>query len=575
MTDVQLPDGRIARFPDSMSQDEILAVLREKFPAQEKRSLGQTIYENVIGSGEIDTPGERLGAAIGDTVNSFGRGVVRGAAGLADLPSTLMGAGFNVAGNAAEAMGANPVFADAMRNPAPLLTDPKATNLARTVTGGKIDDRGDTRAERIAGNIGEFMPAAVAGGAPVSLGVVPGVLSELAGEATEGVKVPESVPLIGGADVEPVARFGAAVAGPSAANVARRVVTPNPADPARIEAAQKLKREGVNVTAGQKTGNEMLKYREALAGRTTQMVADQNQQFTRAALKRIGVNADRATPMVMKKANDDIGEMFETLGQRTWIAPGEDAISAARQVNQTYKKTTARSNISPIVRNITKKLNESFTSGTPITGTQYTNWRSQLSKLTTGADAQLATASRGMIDVLDDAMNRTLAAARQTDDLRLFAKARKQWQDYLAIETALSRAGEDIGAGILNPQVMRNAVAAQGKRPYVLGKRDLGELARQGATVTGKLPQTGAFPRAYDINTGSAFGTGAGALAYAATKDPWIAGSVGLASAALPGFRNAAAASPAGQAYLGNQLLTGRTPLKDSLFPLLSAASNN
>lgn len=575
MTDVQLPDGRIARFPDTMSQDEILSVLREKFPAQQSRSIGQTIYENVIGSGEVDTPGERAGAAIGDTMRSFGRGFVRGGAQLMDLPSSIMGAGFNMAGSVAEAAGANPDFANAMRNAGGPVAEPNAMNAARMATGGRVEDRGDTRAERIAGNIGEFMPAALMGGSPIALGAVPGTLSELAGEATQDMRVPENVPLIGGARVEPAARMAAAVAGPSVANVARRAITPNPADPARVAAAQKLKSEGVPVTAGQITGRQSLQHREVMADRTSQIMADQNQQFTRAALKRIGVDADRATPPVMQQAKTRIGGMFDDLAARTEIKPTRPVIQAARSVVKDYRQTTAKSQISPIIRNVFRQLDEAMTSGQPISGKQYTNWRSQLSKLTTGADAQLANASRGMIDVLDDAMNRTLAAARQTDDMRLFAQARREWQDYLAIENAVSRAGEDAASGILSPQVLRNAVVAQGKRPYVLGQRDLGELARAGATVTGKLPQTGAFPRYFDSGLGTLMGGGAAGMTYAATKDPMMSGVAGLVASMMPAMRNTMAASPAGQAYLGNQLVKGSTPLGESLFPLLSEVSGN
>ena len=52
---------------------------------QPERTIGQTIYENVIGSGAVDTPGERLG----ELIRGAGAGFQRGSAQLAGLPGTI------------------------------------------------------------------------------------------------------------------------------------------------------------------------------------------------------------------------------------------------------------------------------------------------------------------------------------------------------------------------------------------------------------------------------------------------------------------------------------------------------
>ncbi len=102
--------------------------------------------------------------------------------------------------------------------------------------------------------------------------------------------------------------------------------------------------------------------------------------------------------------------------------------------------------------------------------------------------------------------------------------------------------------------------------------RESGELARAGATVTGKLPQTGAFPRAGLGAAGEALtGPTAGAITYGLTRDPALSAGVGLLSAMSPAVRSVATASRPGQAYLGNQLVQGSTPVEQSLLPLLPA----
>lgn len=573
MTDVKLPDGTIGRFPDSMSDEDILAVLRKQFPpTQSQRNFGQTFRENVIGSGEVDTPGERVGAAINDAGKAFLAGASRGVTGLMDMVPNAFNAANNAVATGLERMGGDEGFAQGVRNAFPLPSN-TTTEFASDVTGGATDYRGNSRASRVASTVGEFMPLAVAGGAPVALGVVPGAASELAGEAAQDTTIPDNVPVVGGMDAEPFARIGAAVAAPGALNAARRVVTPNPADPARVAATAKLKAEGVDVTAGQKTGSEALKYREALAPRTNQLVADQNQQFTRAALKRIGADADRATPEVMRAAKGRIGKTFDEVTSDIELLPNDRLAKAARDVTRAYAENTAKTNIAPVIRNIASELQPIQSNlFKPMSGKQYKAYRSQLSKLTTSSDSQLASAARDLISVLDDGMTNSLIATGNTQAMRSLADARRRWQDFLAIETAASRAGEDAAAGILSPQTIRNAIVAQGRRSYTQGDRELGELARAGATVTGKLPQTGAFPRA-GLGTAVETLTGptAGAITYGFTRDPALSAGVGLLSAMSPAVRSAATASRPGQAYLGNQLVQGSTPVEQSLLPLLPA----
>ncbi|MBS9719045.1 hypothetical protein ACFFUT_09610 [Pseudohalocynthiibacter aestuariivivens] len=238
-----------------------------------ERSFGRTIYENVIGSGEADTPGEKVGQAINDAGKSFFAGVGRGVTGLLDLPGNIVSGAGNYAIDKAE--GAyeattgreSPAFDGARYaiDRFPMGDGSAARDISERVTDDAVNYRGESRGSRIAGTIGEFLPGAAALGGTNALlpyAVAPGVASELAGEATEGKTLPENIPLVGGKDAEPFARIAAAIAAPAAYNVGtnaiRSAVTPHPTDPARIAAAQRLESEGVQLTAGQKTGNRNL-----------------------------------------------------------------------------------------------------------------------------------------------------------------------------------------------------------------------------------------------------------------------------------------------------------------------------
>jgi hypothetical protein len=487
-----------------------------------------------------------------------------------DLPGALVsGTGNLVAGGLERAGIVDPAFAEGLRQSmsfTPFGSGSTAREGMEMVTGGASEYQPQTTLGEYAKTISEFLPGGALAKAPVAAGLLPGLISEAAGQYTRGMTVPETVPVIGGVDVEPVARFAGALAGPSAANVARAAVTPNPADVARVQAAQRLRQEGVPVTAGQVTGSEALKYREVMDPRTSQVLADQNQAFTQAVLRRIGADADRATPAVMEAAKTRAGKLFDDAISGVQLTATRDEARDAIKVVRDYTNAAAGPT-SPIIRNTANRVINSARKREPIPGQLYKEWRSQLSKLTVSGDTQLANAAKDMIDVLDNAMESSVAALGQAERVAMYSNARRNWQDYLAIETVASRAGEEAAAGIISPQNLRNAVVQQGKRPYVLGKRELGELARAGATVTGRLPQTGAFPRVVDVPAGSGLGTAAGAATFGLTGDAALAAQIGTSAATLPTLRNYAVGSPLGQAYLSNQLVTGRTPSAAALFP--------
>ena len=545
------------------------AQARERIRAESAPTFWDKAYENVVGRGEVDTPGERLGATLNDMGRAFGSGVARGATQLVDLPSAALSGMSNAAVSGMERSGMiGSQLADATRDV--LEFGPTRTGVAQDAAQALAPEvmsyEPKTTAGDYAQNVGEFTPGAMTMGlAAVPLyGFVPGVVSEAFGQATEGKQVPDIIPLVGGTDAEPWARMFGALAGPVAVNAARRVVTPNPADPGRTAQAQFLDDEGVRLTAGQRTGNTALRYREEMAGRTQEIFEQQGDDFTRAALRYVGIDADRAEPEVMRAAFDRIGTVFDDLAARNTIQPDRRLANQAQQALRTYQNNTNRSNVAPLIGNVTAKVRNAVASGEPITGRQYQQWRSELGTALRSNDSQLRDAAGSLRSVLDDALERTMREAGNTGDLALYGTARRQYRDLLAIETAVSKAGQETALGVINPRQLRMAVVQQGKRGYATGTRSLGDLARAGNATMQRPPQSGTQPRqaVHDLLSGGApTGGVAGLGAYAITGDPMIAAGAGALTAAAPMARNAFTGSSLGQAYLANQLIANQGPL--------------
>ena len=190
-----------------------------------ERTFGEMLYENVWGSGEVDTPGERFGAMIQE--NLIGRGevdtpgerlgeLIRGAGaatarGIADVPA--------IPANIAQlgAMGVEKAFG--MEDPSMVSRAldrlPDTRNMLSAVTGGESDYQAPGTAGEYISTIGEFAGGAGASAGPRAMlkyGAAPGVASEAAGQLTEGTAM------------EPYARFAAGMFAPLALNTANQTV---------------------------------------------------------------------------------------------------------------------------------------------------------------------------------------------------------------------------------------------------------------------------------------------------------------------------------------------------------------
>lgn len=502
------------------------------------------------GDGNYYEPQGRVGPVVketaGDMMRSGASGIAQGMTGLLDLPANIPGYAAQAGSWLGEKAGViDPQKAQEFRN---ALTEFRqhggAGNAARDVAPELMNYKPETTAGEYAQTVGEFMSGLPFGGTAAQM-TAAGLASEFGGQIAEGT------------DYETPARIGGAIVGSGIPGAVRKAVTPNPAEPVRTEAARMLAKEGVPLTAGQRTGNVNLMYQEAQVPRMAQMGADQGLDFTAAVLKRIGVNAKRAEPEVLNAAYKRIGGMFDDLAARNKIVTDRNLVTQANSILRKYEQSTNKNNIAPIVENVVKKIREKLRGNQPISGAEYQQFRSDLGPLVTGSDRQLATAARDLRIALDDAMERSIKTVGSPEDIAAYATARQQYRDYLAIEGAAAKAGTDTAAGVLNPRQLRvEIVRTRGKRDYTTGKSELGEISRAGNITMPNLPNSGTQQR---LSANSILapneGIGTGGLAYMLTGDPILSGAAGVAGAVAPSIRNRLIGSPLGQSYLSNQLV--------------------
>lgn len=508
----------------------------------EQKATDATMLRGVADSAaEVAQPS--LGA---DLLMSAGSGVSRGVTGLLDLPRTLARLPMQLGSNVAERLGgegARKGFESAFSaTPSGLIANlPSVTENVDAATGGYLSYEPSTTAGDYTQTVGEFLPAGTGGG--IVRGVLaPAIMSETAGQLTEGTAA------------EPYARFAGALAGLAAAGglerLVRSVISPNAgADAARLRMAKQLEDAGIPITAGQRVGNESLRRQEALTGAGQKVAATQNEALTRAALKTVGVTADRATPDVLNRAARSIGKVFDDVLTDVAVVPTKPITQRIAQVVDDYRLNAPANDAVPLVREIAKRVKE----GQTIPAQTVSKWRSSLSKATTSQNAATREAAIEMLNAVDDMIAEGLRAAGRDADLARLVTARSQYRNFLAVQKAAGAAGA--GDGVLTAAQLRSAVASQGRAAYAQGRRGpLAELARAGRVVMDPLPNSGTAQNLSAMGVPMVTQGGAGAYLGSLVGGPVGAAVGSVAGAAAPYAVRSAKMTPLGQRYLSNQL---------------------
>lgn len=415
--------------------------------------------------------------------------------------------------------------------------------VAAEMGGALLAGRPDMAAGRVAGLIPSMMEGAKGGavaGGLYGFGSSDGNLVERTHDAAGGA-------LVG-------AGFGAAI--PAAVAGAKRVISPTRPPQAKVDATNVLRNEGVELTAGQATGNKGLQYREAeLGGGAAEAFAErQADQFTAAALRRAGVTADRATPDMIDQAYTQIGQQFDGLASRNTLTSDPRLAGELRQVWRDYSSLVNPSQRSPIIEQTIVDITDALrNSGGRLPGRTYQSLRSRLERAARGSrDPELTMTLRDINAALDGAMERSIGRANPTD-LGAWQEARRSYRNMMVIEDAAVRAGEKSADGIITPANLRSAAKKQGRRGFSRGHNDFAALANAGVSAMTPLPNSGTAARLgakMFVPAGAATGAAIGG----ATAGPLGAGVGAAVGAAVPWAAGRAILSGPGRAYLTNQV---------------------
>lgn len=567
MIEVELPDGTIAEFPEGTSRDVMRSALQKRFGTQQftPAQQGQNWWDDAPLVEPANSTAQRQDT---DSRNSFLGKVDTAMRGAADMLSFGFADEIAAGGDALF----NPVFGTGQEGGS--FSERYDKNLAQQ----RATDAADAQ-DRFGYHLGGQLAGGVGGG----VGLAKNGLS-LVGRAIENGSGLGRVALASaaeGAAMGGAQGFGSgeggldnrltsagtgakwglglglatpvAVTGVSAG--VRRAVTPFASSPERQALADILKREGVDLTAGQRTGSERLRYAEnEIGGRVARRIAErQGEQFTAAALRRAGIDANRATPEVMDAAFTRIGQPFDGLASRNRLVPDQQFASDLSDTIRGYNQLVNETARAPIVMDTAADIAQMARNG--ITGEAYQALRSRLDQAARASarDPQLQDALYGLRNTLDDGMERSIIM-NNPSDLGKWREARSQYRNMLVLEKAATGAGENAAQGLISPSQLRNAtVTGQGRRNYARGKGDFADLARAGEAVMKPLPNSGTAGRINAQNLGAGMFSTLGGIAGTAGGGIPIGLLGAVAGATVPKVAGRAMMTKIAQAYLGNQ----------------------
>lgn len=461
-----------------------------------ERTLGEKIYENVIGSGAVDTPGERLG----ELIRGGGAAVARG---MADVPALPV--------NLAQLGTSGVEYALGMEEPSMVsrglaaLPDTREMLASVPVIGPESRYVAPGLLGKYASTAGEFAGGAGALAGPRAMlryGVVPGVASEAAGQATEG-----------GA-AEPYAR----VVAPIVASLLAGRPGAFAGDDESARMANVLREAGVDVTAGQAGGSQALMHMEGMLQASDKQLAD----FTAATMRQIGSSAKTALPENIVAAEKAIVKQMDDAVAGVNIIPTPTQAQAAAKVASDYVARVPAGQLTPRVRGIANEIKSLAANGRDVPLDKLKEWRSDIGDFTVSSDAATREAAHQLRDLIDDMTDQALTSAGRVDDIAALAKGREAYRNYIGVRDAASKGATE--RGILSPtQLNQSMILSQGRKNYATGRTTpMVDFTRSAAAALRPAPTVspGAYRRfaetipaaATAAGGGAAFGAGLGPM---------------------------------------------------------------
>lgn len=470
-----------------------------------------------IATGAVKGAGDVVGI-VGNTAHLADYLLARGESAVTGKPLEAVQAGF---AQKKAAAAANPSTLGQIRSAiAPenvLPSGPDVANRLLDVTGeyvptSQYQKLAQAGIQTVVGSVGPGIRGAPA---PVN-NLVPNMVRQspllaATGALAQGVTDATGDPLIGMAST---AAIPAAVrAGGAAAN--RLIGT---VDPQTATLAQTARTNfGIPVGAGEISANPTVRFLNSvvnkLPGSGGRAHRDASQTaFNRSVAETFGENAERITPQVMAAARDRIGNVFESVAQRTPVIQADPQFAMElRRTIRDAQATMSAGEVEPLIRQVQNIAGLVDPQNNTITGQVYQNLTRRGTPLDRAMQSQnpnIRNAARDIREALDDVMERS-AAPDVVADLR---QARGQWRNLRTVEPLVAKAP----TGDISPALLQGRVNTAFKGTHGSaygGGGDLKTLADVGQRFMKEPPSSGTAERGLIMHLlGGAGAAGAGMM---------------------------------------------------------------
>lgn len=273
--------------------------------------------------------------------------------------------------------------------------------------------------------------------------------------------------------------------------------TRSTAQAAKDEAVRILLDNDIPLTTAQRGNHKII----GSAGRAADTVigpseftTKQQAAFNRAALKKIGAEADAATPEVMRDARTKVGFEFDQLAEQIPTQVDDSLKTALAEIADEAARELDASSLAPIEKQI-RNLADKGASGV-IDGRAAQNARTSLGRLSISANPSTKYVAGRIREALDEALERS--APTKQDAARVQA-ARDKYRAMKQIEDAVANSPE----GNISPAKLFNVLAQKRNRNqtiYGAGEQGLVDLARAGKQLLREpVANSGTATRGMDV----------------------------------------------------------------------------
>lgn len=362
------------------------------------------------------------------------------------------------------------------------------------------------------------------------------------------------------------------VAGKAIGGVANKLV--GQISPRIAQLGELAQKYGINVGPAQLSTNPTIKFLDSVINRLpfsggTAAREGQQRAFNSAVANTFGSNANEITPEVLGAAKSRIGQVFDSVADRTKeITADQPFIGQLRGIVEDFQQTLPDSESAPLTKQLQNIIGKFQQGGNSIDGATYqaiTRKGAPLDRLLQSKDPNVRYYGNQIRDALDGALQRSAPQ----DALADLQQARSQWKAMKTIEDL----AEKSPTGDISPSLLMNEVRkSYGNMAYGQGA-PLVDLARIGQQFMKEAPSSGTAERSLLMNRllGGAGSGGAALLALNPGLIPLAAtkGAMGLAATRGIGMalRNPSLGNRLIQRSLGNAVPLTRMQLLSRALP--------